>query len=33
VQIYDYAGATATHQTSVTTDTAHQLPPREIAWY
>ncbi len=33
VQIYDYASGTATHQTSVTTDTAHKLPPRAIAWY
>jgi hypothetical protein len=33
VQIYDYASGTAMHQTSVTTDAAHQLPPREIAWY
>jgi hypothetical protein len=33
VQIYDYSSGTAAHQTSVTTDAAHQLPPREIAWY
>jgi hypothetical protein len=33
IQIYDYSSGTATRQSSVVTDAAHGLLPREIAWY
>jgi hypothetical protein len=33
IQIYDYASGTAMHQTAITTDAAHGLPPVAIAWY